>query len=425
MAWDFETDPDWEKQLDWVRALVQDEILPLDALELDHATALRAVRPLQERVKERGLWATNLGPELGGTGFGQVKLALLHEVLGGTELGPLVFGNHPPDSGNVELLAMAGTEEQKERWLAPLLAGDILSSFSMTEPDTGSDAKQITTSAVRDGDDWVINGHKWCVANARRSAFHIVLCVTDPDVHPFEGQSLIIVPTDTAGITMEPIGLIDDPEHTGALHEYAEIHYRDVRVPATNLLGTEGQAIALSQKRFGPGRVHHYMRWMGIARRAFDAMCERAVSVSVNGGPLVEKQFVQDFIARSVAELESARLLGLYAAWKLDAHGQDASRAEISILKYHGGMVMRDILDRSIQVHGSLGVSTHMPLARLYAYARTARIYDGPDELHKATVAKLVGRRYRPTSVPTDHVPTRRAAATEQFAHLFDAVSAQ
>jgi acyl-CoA dehydrogenase len=336
-----------------------------------------------------------------------------------------VFGNQAPDSGNTELLALAATDAQKEQWLAPLLAGEVLSAFSMTEEGTGSDPKQFTTAAVRDGDEWVINGTKWFVSNADRAAFHILMAVTDPDVHPYEGQSMIIVPSDAPGVEIRPIGVMNDPECRNLLHDHCEVHYRDVRVPYDNLLGEEGGAFVLAQKRLGPGRIHHCMRWIGVARRGFDDMCERAVSKSVHGARLADHQFVQDFIARSAAELNAARLLTLHAAWKIDRVGASGARQEISMIKYHGAKVMHDVLDRAIQVHGSLGFSTDMPLAEMYAYARAARLYDGPDEVHKATVAKLVTRGYAPVDVPSDHVPTRRAAALEQYAGLFDAIAAQ
>ncbi|CAB4881548.1 unannotated protein [freshwater metagenome] len=425
MTWDFSTEPEWEQQLEWMRAFMRERILPLEALHLDHKTFLGAIVPLQDEVKAQGLWAAHLEPEHGGQGHGQVKLAQMHEILGMSDLGPGVFGNQAPDSGNGELLALAATEEQKERWLKPLLAGEILSAFSMTEQGTGSDPKQFKTMAVREGDEWVINGVKWFVSNADRASFHILMAVTDPTVHPYEGQSMIIVPTDTPGIEIRPLGVMNDPTASGPIHDHCEVHYRDVRVPYDNTLGGEGQAFVLAQKRLGPGRIHHCMRWIGVAQRAFDDMCERAVSKSVHGARLADHQFVQDFIAISAAELSASRLLTLHAAWKIDQVGASGARKEISMIKYHGAKVMHDVLDRAIQVYGSLGFSSDMPLAEMYAYARAARLYDGPDEVHKATVAKLIAREYEPVDIPTDHIPTRRAAALEQYAHLFDVVAVQ
>lgn len=425
MAWDFSTDPEWDAQLTWMREFLREEVLPLETLGLDHETFRRLIRPLQEQVKDRGLWAAHLDPELGGAGFGQVKLALMHEVLGASDLGPPVFGNQAPDSGNIELIAIAGDERQKEQWMQPLLDGDILSAFSMTELGTGSDPTQFTTTAVRDGDEWVVNGRKWFVSNADRSAFHIVMCVTDADADRHRRQSMIIVPTETPGIEMRPLGLLNDPTHVGPVHDHCEVVYSDVRVPAENILGEVGDAFLLAQKRLGPGRIHHCMRWLGVARRAFDDMCERAVSMSVHGGRLAEKQFIQDFIALSAAEMEASRLLTLHAAWKMDLVGASNCRVEIAMIKYHGAKVMHDVLDRAIQVYGSLGLSTDMPLQEMYAYSRAARLYDGPDEVHKATVAKLLSREYEPVAVPTDHIPTRRVAALEKYHRLFDGVSAQ
>jgi acyl-CoA dehydrogenase len=424
VAWDFSTEPEFEEKLAWMRAFVRDELYPLEALDLDHDRFLAAIEPLKERVKEAGLWAAHLSPDLGGQGFGQVKLGLMHEILGTTDLGPHVFGNQAPDSGNSELIALAATPEQKERWLYPLLDGTIYSAFSMTEPGTGSDPTQFTSRAVRDGDGWVLNGHKWFVSNANRATFHIVMAVTDPEVRPYDGMSMFIVPTDLPGIEMREFGAMNDPECRSPVHSQAEVFYRDVRLPAGHLLGGEGQAFALAQHRLGPGRIHHCMRWLGVCRRAFDMMCERAVSQSVHGGPLSEKQTIQNWVADSVAEIEAARLMTLQAAWKIDLHGAKAARVEIATIKYFGAKVLHDVIDRAIQVHGSLGFSTDMPLERMYRWARASRIYDGPDEVHRVSVARAVLRRYEPVDVPTEHIPTRRAQARERFADLVEHATA-
>ena len=424
MAWDFSTEPEFEEKLAWMRAFVRDEVFPLETLDLPHDRFLEAIEPLQERVKEAGLWAAHLTPELGGQGYGQVKLALMHEILGATDLGPHVFGNQAPDSGNSELIALAGTDGQKERWLHPLLDGRIRSAFSMTEPGTGSDPRQFTTRAVRDGDGWVIDGHKWFVSNASRSAFHIVMAVTDPDVDPYQGMSMLIVPTDTPGIEMRELGTMNDPDGTWAVHNQAEVFYRGVHVPSDSLLGGEGQAFVLAQKRLGPGRIHHCMRWLGVSRRAFDMLCERAVSMSVHGGPLAEKQTIQNWVADSVAEMDAARLMTLQAAWKIDRFGAKEARVDIAMIKYFGVKVLHDVIDRSIQVHGSLGFSTDMPLERMYRWARASRIYDGPDEVHRVSVARSVLKRYHPVAVPTEHIPTRRAEARARFGELVEHATA-
>jgi len=418
MAWDFSTEPEFAAKLDWTRGFLEEEIYPLETLGLDHATFRRVALPLQQRVKEQGLWAAHLDPELGGQGYGQLKLGLLHEVLGRSELAPFVFGCQAPDSGNAELLAQAGTEEQKARWMYPLLDGELLSAFSMTEQGTGSDPRQFTSSAFLDGDEWVVDGQKWMVGNAARSDFHIVMVVTEPEAPAHHRMSMVIVPTDTAGIEVREIGLMNDPGGDNPVWAHGEVTYRGVRVPAANLLGARGEAFALAQRRLGPGRIHHCMRWVGVCRRAFDMLCERAVSVNVHGGPLADKQTVQNWVADSVAAIESARLLTLHAAWRIDQVGAAAARDEISMIKYHGAAVLHDVLDRAIQVHGSLGFSTDMPLEQMYRWARAARIYDGPDEVHRVTVARRLLRDYEPTAVPTEHLPTRRAAAAARFPDL-------
>jgi acyl-CoA dehydrogenase len=423
MAWDFETDPDFEPQLEWMREFVREEIYPLETLDLDWQSYRTAIRPLMETVKQRGLWAAHLSPELGGQGFGQVKLALMHEILGGSELAPPVFGNQAPDSGNSELIALAGTDEQKRRWMLPLLDGSLYSAFSMTELGTGSDPRQFTTSARRAGNEWIIDGDKWIVGNATRSDFHIVMARTDPspDADPYATMSLFIVPAQAPGIEMRELGLMHEPHSEGLVHSHAEVHYRDVRVPLENLLGGEGEAFALAQARLGPGRIHHCMRWLGVSRRAFDAMCERAVSKAVHGSLLSEKQTIQNWIADSAAAMEAARLMTLRAAWKIDREGAAAARTAIAMIKYFGATVMHDVLDRAIQIHGSLGFSTDLPLEQMYRWSRAARLYDGPDEVHRVTVARRTLRGYEARESPTEHIPTRRREALAKYGAPADA----
>ena len=422
MGWDFETNAELERQLDWVRGFVRDEIYPLETLELNWHSYRRMIEPLIAEVKARGLWAAHLGPEHGGQGLGQVPLALLHEALGGSELCPPVFGNQAPDAGNAELLAIAGTPEQKARWLQPLLDGSVYSAFAMTEQGTGSDPRQLTTAAVRDGGDWVINGRKWMVANAGPSDFPLVMARTEPSANaaPRRTMSMLVVPRETPGIGVRDVGVMHDPGNIGPVHVYGEIHYDNVRVPANSLLGGEGQAFALAQARLGPGRIQHCMRWIGVCRRAFDAMCERAVSMSVHGSLLSDKQTIQNWIADSAAAIESVRLLTLMTAWKIDRNGAKAARKEIAMIKYHGVSVMHDVIDRAIQVHGSLGYSTDMPLEQMYRWARASRFYDGPDEVHRVTAARQILRDYRPCEVPTEHVPTRRAQALDRLGDRLD-----
>jgi acyl-CoA dehydrogenase len=428
VAWDFSTEPEFEEHLEWMRALVREEIYPLETLDLDHETLKTVLRPVQERVRERGLWAAHLPPELGGGGFGQVKLALMHEILGQSPLAPVAFGNNAPDSGNAELIAIGieatGREDQREQWLKPLLAGELRSAFSMTEPGAGADPTLIATTAVRDGEELVINGHKWFTSNGSVADFLVVMAVTNPDVHAYQGCSMIIVPASTPGVEIvRDIPTMEDPEGRSAFGGHAEVVYRDVRVPAANLVGREGQGFLLAQQRLGPGRIHHCMRWLGQSRRAFDMLCERAVSRYVHGSYLAEKQTVQNWVADSFAEMSAARLMTLQAAWKMDRDGAGAARVEIAAIKFFGAKVLYDVIDRAIQVHGSLGFSTDLPLEHMYRAARAARIYDGPDEVHRVTVARQVLKRYRPVDVPTEHVPTRRDAARARFADLLDEVT--
>jgi acyl-CoA dehydrogenase len=431
MAWDFSTEPAFQEQLDWMREFVREEIWPLETLvdELEQSDLDALYAPLQARVKERGLWAAHLPPELGGQGFGQLKLGLMHEILGSSPFAPNAFGNQAPDSGNSEILALAGTPEQKERWLYPLLAGDLKSAFSMTEPDTaGSDPTQLRTRAVRDGDEWVINGHKWFSSNGSIADFLIVMVVTDPDARPHQRASMIIVPADAPGVNIvRDVPTMEHPTPSfGKLGGHAEIRYEDVRVPAENLLGGEGEGFLIAQHRLGPGRIHHCMRWLGVSRRAFDMLCERSLSRHSHGGPLADKQTVQNWIADSAAQMQAARLMTLHAAWVMDTHGASAARTDISLIKFFGAGVLHDVIDRALQAHGSLGYSTDLPLEAMYRYARAARFYDGPDEVHRQAVARQILRGYQPPAdgVPSEHVPTRREAARRKFADLLETVTA-
>ena len=427
MAWDFSTEPDFERQLEWMTDFVREEIWPLETLSLDIDQLERAMAPLQEEVKGRGLWAAHLPPELGGQGFGQVKLGLMHEVLGTSPLAPMAFGNQAPDSGNSEILALAGTPEQKERWLHPLLAGDLRSAFSMTEPGAGADPTLLATRAVRDGDDWVINGHKWFSSNASIADFLIVMAVTDPEARPHQRASMFIVPANAPGVNiLRDVPTMEHPDQPfGRLGGHAEILYEDVRVPTDSLLGAEGAGFLIAQQRLGPGRIHHCMRWLGVSRRAFDMLCERALYRFTHGSVLAEKQTVQNWIADSAAQMQAARLMTLHAAWLMDTQGTAAARKEISLIKFYGAQVLHDVIDRALQVHGSLGYSTDLPLEAMYRFARGARLYDGPDEVHRASVARLILRGYQapPDGVPTEHVPRRREAAQRRFADLLEAVT--
>jgi len=424
MTWDFSTEPEFEEKLEWMRGFVREEIYPLEVLDADEATFMRIIRSLQQEVKKRGLWATHLPPDLGGQGYGQVKLGLMHEVEGATMWAPIVFGNQAPDSGNSEILAHFGTPEQKERWLYPLLDGRLRSAFSMTEPNTsGSDPTLLSTRAVRDGDSYVINGHKWFTSNGMIADFLIAMVVTDPGASRWERASMIIVPADTPGLkrVRNIPTLAGESEKFGYGH--AEVLYEDVRVPASNVLGGPGQGFLIAQARLGPGRIHHSMRWLGQARRAFDMMCERAISREAFGHKLAGHETVQNWIADSAAEMQAARLMTLQAAWMIDQGGPSAARKEISLIKFFGAKVLHDVIDRAIQLHGSLGYSADMPLEEMYRHARAARFVDGPDEVHRVTVARQILAGYQPQEGlwPREHVPTRREAARQKFAALLEA----
>jgi acyl-CoA dehydrogenase len=430
MAWDFSTDPEFQEQLDWMAQFVREEIWPLETLveELDQAALDRIYEPLQQQVKDRGLWAAHLDPELGGQGFGQLKLGLMHEILGTSPFAPHAFGCQAPDSGNSEILALAGTSEQKERWLHPLLAGDLKSAFSMTEPDSaGSDPTLLKTRAVRDGDEYVITGHKWFSSNASIADFLIVMAVTDPEARPHQRATMFIVPVDTPGVNIvRDVPTMGHPvESFGRLGNHAEIRYEDVRIPVENRLGGEGEGFLISQQRLYPGRIHHCMRWLGQARRAFDMLCERATYRFAHGKVLGEHQTVQNWIADSAAQMHAARLMTLHAAWKMDTEGVSAARREISLIKFYGAQMLHDVVDRAVQAHGSLGYTTDLPLEAMYRHARAARFYDGPDEVHRQSVARQILRGYAPPAgeLPSEHVPTRRAAARVKFAELLDAVT--
>jgi acyl-CoA dehydrogenase len=432
MAWDFETEPEFEEQLAWMRTFVHEEIMPLETLNLTHEQLVNFIKPLQDQVRARGLWAAHLPADLGGMGFGQVRLGLMHEILGQSPYGPVIFGNNAPDSGNAELLAagmeMTGQHYIRERWLTPLLNGTMRSGFSMTEPETaGSDPRLLKTRAVKDGDEWVINGHKWYTTNGSVADILVVMAVTNPDVHPYQGSSMFVVPVTTPGVNIvRDVGSMDDPEiHYGRFGNHAEIRYEDVRIPGENLIGPEGSGFLLAQARLGPGRIHHCMRWLGQSQRAFDMMCERALSRYTHGSLLAEKQTVQNWIADSRAEMHAARLMTLHAAWKMDQVGASASRDEIAMIKYYGATVLHNVIDRAIQTYGALGYSSDMPLEAMYRWARAARIYDGPDEVHRQTVARHALKEYSPSEVPTEFIPARAEAARKKFAEQLEFLEAE
>ncbi|MBT9475168.1 acyl-CoA dehydrogenase family protein [Polaromonas sp.] len=428
MSWNFETDPVFQLELDWIDQFVREEVEPLEHVLGSpwdiHAPLFKTlVRPLQQQVKARKLWACHLGPELGGPGYGQVKLALMNEILGRALFAPIVFGCQAPDSGNAEILAHYGTPEQKERYLLPLLAGDIVSCFAMTEPQGGADPQVLTTRAVPDGGDWLISGQKWFASNARYANFFIVMAVTDPAVSVYKGMSMFIVPAGAPGLSiLRNVGMADET----ATHAYLE--FDQVRVPADHMLGAPGEAFAVAQVRLGGGRVHHAMRTIGLAQKALDALCERSLSRHTQGSRLSDKQMVQEKIADSWLELEQFRLLVMRTAWRIDQY-QDYQkvRKDIAAVKAAMPRVLHDIAARALHLHGSIGVSSEMPFAGMISRAFQMGLADGPTEVHKITVAKQMLREYRPCDelFPAYHRPTAAAAAREKFQAALDALTSE
>ena len=391
---DFTLSPEIRTMRERVSQFMQAHVYPNeDALGQEDDASERLMKELQARVKQQGMWAMFIGPEAGGSGTGFLPYAYVNEILGRSPYAPRAFGCQAPDTGNAEVLEQFGTPEQKERWMKPLVAGEIRSFFSMTEPEvSGADPTNLQTRAVQDGDDWVINGHKWFSSAADGSAFAIVMARTDPDGLPHRRFSQIIVPTNTPGLKI--VRNISVMGHVGHGHgSHSEIRYEDVRVPITNTLSKPGDGFLIAQKRLGPGRIHHAMRWLGQAQRAFEIMCRYSLKREAFGGPLAEKQTVQNWIADSVAQIQACRLLTMHAAAKIDS-GADA-RVEISLIKFYGAQMLHDVIDRAIQVHGALGVTDDTPLASMYRNARGARIYDGPDEVHRMVVSRRVLRRFQ------------------------------
>lgn len=417
--WEFSTEPEYEEKLDWAAGFVRERIYPLETLNLKRPALLAATAPLKEAVKAQGLWAGHLGPELGGGGFGQVKLALLHEVIGRSRLAPPIFGNQAPDSGNAEILALFGTEEQKKTWLAPLLAGEVFSTFALTEPGAGSDPTRIATTARLEGDEWVLDGEKFFASNASFADFVLVVAKSEPEADRHKRFSMFLIPRGTTGME-----IVRESELMGMDGVHAHIRFTDCRVPAEALVGERGGAFTISQRRLGPGRIHHCMRWLGQCARAFDMLCERAVSREVNGGLLKDKQTVQNWVADSYAEMHGLRLMTLHAAWVIDRKGVPEARTEIAAIKYHGSQILHNVIDRAVQAHGALGVSSDLPLEFMYRWARAGKVYDGPDEVHRETVARRVLRGYSPAEGvwPTEHIPTRRERALAEHPELAEFV---
>jgi acyl-CoA dehydrogenase len=395
---DFDISEEMSTILQMVTAFMDDEVIPLEGemLHGDAATLEALVSTAQVRVREMGLWAPNHPVEFGGLGLGMLDHGLLSEALGRSPLGHLVFGTQAPDSGNIEILHAHATDEQRERFLRPLVEGQIRSCFSMTEPETaGSNPVLLATTAVKDKNDYVINGQKWFTSSADGADFAILMAVTDPDAPPHQRASMILVPTATPGFNL--VRNVSVMGHVGSGHaSHAEVIYQNCRVPQSNVLGLEGAGFSIAQERLGPGRIHHCMRWLGIASRSFDMMCARANErvVSLDGETLADRQIIQHWVAELDSEIRGARLQTLHAAWMIDRHGAKVARDEISAIKFSVANTMLKAVDTAIQVHGALGVTDDTVLSYWYRHERAARIYDGADEVHKTSLGRRILRRH-------------------------------
>ena len=439
---DFDVEPEFQEQIDWVERFTKEEIEPLDQfmsvgrrkdgspLDGDSWGVIRQhIANLKQQVKDQGLWGFHLGPDLGGPGLGQVKLCLLNEKLGKTRMGPSLFGCQAPDTGNMELIAHNGTEEQKKKYMEPLLAGDMHSAYSMTEPHAGEPGEFIC-NAVRDGDEWVLNGEKWFTSNGAGADFLIVMAVTDPEAPLLERASMFIVDRDLPGVevvrNVHTIGTNLRENYNvkgGGGHAY--MRYSNVRVPRENLLGKEGAGFVGSQTRLSGGRVHHAMRAVGVCTKALDMMCERALSRKSKGQNLAELQMVQQDIADSYIHLKQFRLHVLYTAWLIDkthAYTQEI-RKEIAAIKITAAKVNHDIVYRAIHLHGALGMSNETPLGDMWMSAPQMGIVDGATEAHKSNLAKLLLRDYEASDdlFPTYHLPKLIEQAQDKFEAMIDA----
>ena len=430
VSWSFETDPGFQEKLDWIDEFTRDEVEPLDLVFRGpgdpwdpSCAAARAMAPLRKIVKQERLWACHIGPELGGQGYGQLKLALMNEILGRSRFGPSVFGCQAPDSGNAEILARFGTPAQQEKYLHPLLDGRIASCFSMTEPQAGADPAEFTCAAVRDGDEWVIDGEKWFASHARFAEFLLVMVVTNPDVPIHRGASIILVEKGTPGMAILRNAAVGPYVEQGdGVHGY--LRFTRCRVPAHNLLGDEGEGFLVAQTRLGGGRIHHAMRTVAVLKKAMDMMCERVLSRTTKGELLANKQMTQEKIAETYTQILQYRLHVLYAAWLIDKHqeyNRDVRR-EIAAVKAATPKILQDVIYRALHLHGSLGMSDEVPLMHMWAGIPELGVVDGPSEVHAIAVARAVLRNYEaaPGPFPTYHVPPRREAAMRKYGHYLD-----
>jgi len=426
---DFSIEPEFQEKLEWMQSFVRDRVYPLEYLydydkdapyDIRNEPLRRLIRRLQRDVREAGLWAAHLPPHLGGEGFGAVKLTYINERFGTSAFGPVVFGCQGPDSGNSEILAMFGTDEQKERFLKPLLANDVFSCYAMTEPQGGSDPTNLRTTAVRDGDHWIINGDKWFASSANHAAFIIVMAVTDPSAPPHGRATMFIVPTDTPGFEIvRKVGLFCDHYRSGG-HPW--IRFTDVRVPDGQRLGSIGEGFKVAQSRLGGGRLHHAQRTIGRVKQMIDLMAERALSRESYGRVIADYQSVQADIANSFIEYQQFRLLVLYTAWMFDSgqeHGREG-RKMISAVKAAMAKIARDVTLRALHLHGSIGLSNEMHFGRYLAIALHEGVADGVTELHLGNVARQLLRDHQrtPGDFPADALFRRKVWAAEKLEAL-------
>jgi alkylation response protein AidB-like acyl-CoA dehydrogenase len=392
---DFEISERMTTVLGMIDEFLHEELYPMEAGAplMSDRELMADLDEKRKKVKQMGLWAPNHPEEYGGMGLGLVDHGLVSEAVGKSPFGHYVFGCQAPDAGNIEILHQYGTEEQKARYLLPLVAGEIRSCFSMTEVEMpGSNPVMLETTAVKDGEDYVINGQKWYTTAADGAEFAVVMAVTDPEQPPYLRASMIIVPTDTPGFDL--VRNINVMGHVGeGYFSHAEILYHSCRVPQSNRLGPEGHGFIIAQERLGPGRIHHCMRWLGVCSRAFHLMCERAMARTIAPGTkLADKDIIRSWISECAANIRAARLLTLHTAWTIEKYGWREARQEISMIKFLVAKAMLEVLDRAIQVHGGLGMTDDTVLAWFWRHERGSRIYDGADEVHKISLAKRILR---------------------------------
>ena len=390
---------DFKEIKNTIKEFVEKELFSLEPWILNSSweEKLPKLNELRGKVKKMGFWLPQIPKEYGGLGLTLEQHGEISEILGASPYGFYVFNCQAPDAGNMEILIEFGTEEQKEKYLNPLLDGKIRSCFAMTEPNfAGSNPVNMGTLATKENGNYIINGHKWFTSSFDGAKFAIVMLISDPNnENPYKKASQIIVPTDSEGVKfIRNISVMGHPG--GGWESHAEIKFENVKVPLSNVLGGDGEGFSIAQKRLGPGRIHHCMRWIGMCERSFDLMCKRAASRELAHGQLLaDKQTIQNWIAECRAEINAARLMIKDAAHKIDSQGVYKTRNEISIIKFYCANVLQKVVDYAIQVHGALGVTDDTILASYYRHERAARIYDGADEVHKSRVARQILKKYR------------------------------